>query len=298
MQVKQLHLLILLAAFLCPPILSGQTAYKFIEPNISMSYDSSLYQIGARYSNSFYGTEAYDFQYRGDSLKRLKIHVAAGKPFNFPPLGMRDSLILAALHRIKNNPTDTFSLVAIDGKVRHINNFSCAGVSAFDKVNSRYATSIHCYHFSENDYTEIRLTSSGKNLEEEYMLIDSFLKGFRSWPEKDMEMEEELVKTKYTVLVVPSPAIEDPFKFRQKTFIGIVTIKEALTHRIAEVRLNGSPGQEIFTPGEDGKTYIMSNDYEKGSIVKTGEVILVNAYGKKLKLPFSFTYENKVPGDR
>lgn len=36
-------------------------AYKFIEPNISVSYDSNYFKIEKRYSNTYYETEAYDF---------------------------------------------------------------------------------------------------------------------------------------------------------------------------------------------------------------------------------------------
>src|SRR6187402_1131839 len=69
-------------------------SYKFIEPNISVSYDSNVLKITQRYSNTFYKTESYDFSYQGDTAKKALIHISASNPTEYPPKKQRDSLIL------------------------------------------------------------------------------------------------------------------------------------------------------------------------------------------------------------
>jgi hypothetical protein len=94
-------------------------------------------------------------------------------------------------------------------------------------------------------------------------------------------------------VITPATTVIDNFKYRPKTYIGVVSINQKLEHKISEVRLNSSLGQEIFSPNESGQVPILSNDTEKGNITKEGQLILLNAFGKKVKLPFTFTYTNK-----
>lgn len=277
----------------CSTTLFGQITYKFIEPNISLSYDSNYFKIGQRYSNTYYETEAYDFSYQGDPAKKVSIHIKARHPIDFPPKQLRDSLILAGLDEIKNAQNDSFSIVNIDAKVRDISNFSCVGVVGYDKINKEYATVISCYHFSDNDNTEINFISNGKDLDNEYSIIISFLKGFTSYSKQEIENEEQLIKRKYSVVVVPTQTVTDNFKYRPKTYLGIVTTNQPLQHKISEVRLTGSVGQEIFSPDENGKVYIISNDKDNGNISKKGELVVLNSFGKKVKIPFTFSYNNK-----
>lgn len=289
---KFITLLFLTLSF-CSAKLSGQNTYKFIEPNVSISYDSNYFKIGQRYSNTFYESDAYDFSYQGDATKKVTIHIKAGQPIEFPPKHLRDSLILAGLDEIKHAQNDTFSITNIDTKIRDISGFSCVGVVGFDKTNKEYATVISCYHFSDNDKTEVNFISNGKDLDNEYAIIISFLKNFTSYSKQEIENEEQLIKNKYTVVVVPTQTVIDNFKYSPITYLGIVSTKQPLQHKISEVRLTGSVGQEIFSPDENGKVYIISNDKDKGNISKKGELVIFNSFGKKVKLPFTFSYINK-----
>jgi hypothetical protein len=289
---KFITLLFLTLSF-CSTTLFGQSTYKFIEPNISLSYDSNYFKIGQRYSNTFYETEAYDFSYQGDSTQKVTIHIKAAHPIDFPSKQLRDSLILTGLDKIKNAQNDSFSITNIDTKVRDISNFSCVGIVGYDKVNKEYATVISCYHFSDNDNTEINFISNGKDLDNEYGIVISFLRGFKSYSKQEIENEEQLIKSKYSVSVAPTQTVIDNFKYRPKTYLGIVSTKQPLQHKISEVRLTGSFGQEIFLPDENGKVYIISNDKDKGNISKKGELVIINSFGKKVKLPFTFSYINK-----
>lgn len=62
----------------------GQNTTKFIEPNISFSYDSSKLKIETRYSNSYYETESYDFTPTFDTINKVRINVSANYPIENP----------------------------------------------------------------------------------------------------------------------------------------------------------------------------------------------------------------------
>jgi len=268
-------------------------SYKFIEPNISVSYDSNFFKITQRYSNTFYNTESYEFSYERDPAKNATIHINADHPIEYPPKKERDSLMLAGIQEIKSTVNDTFSIVNIDKQIRDINGFSCVGLVGYDKLSKKYSTLIEGYHFSVKDNTEVRYISRGHDLEMEYQILTSFLSGINSYSQSEIDNEDSLIKSKYTVAVTPTTTVIDNFKYRPMTFVGVVSVNQKLEHKISEVSLSGSLGQEIFSPNESGQVPILTNDGEKGSITKRGDLVLLNSFGKKVKLPFTFTYINK-----
>lgn len=288
--------LLLLTFTFCTTILFGQNSYKFIEPNISISYDSNYFKIGTRYSNTFYETEAYDFSCNGDKKRNVRLHIKADHPIQYPSKPTRDSLFRQQLNEIKDFDVDTFAFKIITKELKEINNFNCFGYVAFDKKSKQYGTVINCYNFSPDDYTEVRLSSKGKDLDEEFMTLTSFLNGFRSYSKDTIAKEDSIIKHKYTVLITSTNTKSDVFKFSPMTYSGIASIKEKLEHRVSEVRLTISiGGQQIFSPDETGQVPITSRDDEKGEVIKNGEFVLLNSFGKKVKLPFTFTYTNKGP---
>lgn len=274
---------------------SAQNAYKFIEPNISISYDSNQFKIAQRFSNTTYETESYDFSYQLDPERNASIHLEAGLPVDVLPKQMLDSFLLTILDDIKNRQGAPLTRIAIDRKVREIGNFSCAGIVILDDQTKKFATAIVCFDFSSNASTQVFFGSSGKDLDSEYVIVSTFLKGIKSYSAKEIEKEEKLIKSKYTVSIIPAEPETDPFKYRTKTYIGVVGTTQPLEHRIEEVRLTGTVGQEIFTPDENGKVYIMTRDANKGNVTKKGELVLLNSFGKKVKLPFTFSYVNHGP---
>ena len=81
-------------------------------------------------------------------------------------------------------------------------------------------------------------------------------------------------------------------KLKKKTFVGIVKINEKLQHTIKEVRIHGN-GTSKFIPLPNGNIPIICDDIINGNIIKNGEVILLNSFGKCVKIPFTFSYLNK-----
>ncbi|MGG9963125.1 hypothetical protein [Ferruginibacter sp. SUN106] len=267
--------------------------YKFIEPNISVSYDSNNFQITNRYSNATYETESYDFEYKVDTINRVRISINANHPIPFPPKKTQDSIMLLGLEEIKATENDSFAIVSYDKQVKNINGFSCIGFVGYDKINKQYATVISCYHFSADDYTEIKLLSTNKNnLSADYELLQGFLNSFKAYSKAAIAKEEKLITSKYTVTVSPVKTVIEDFQYRKKTFVGMVKIKGKMEHTIKECQLINDFGKEIFIPAPDGSILIMCNDKKKGTVIKKGALVLLNSFGKTVKVPFTFSYVN------
>lgn len=283
-----------LALFLVSINIFGQkNSYKFIEPNISISYDSNRFQITNRYTNTSNETESYDFEFMPDTINKVNVSISANHPIDFPPRKTRDSLMLLSLSEIKNMENDSFAIVNYDKQVKDINGFACLGFVGYDKTNKQYATLISCFHFSPNDYTELKYVSTNKNnLDADYEILKSFLTDFKTYSKADITKEENLIKSKYTVIVLPEKTTTNGFQNRPKTFIGIVKTREKLENTIKEVRLTNDFGKEIFSPDPNGSVTIICNDKEKGKVIKNGELVLLNSFGKIVKIPFTFSYDN------
>src|SRR6185312_5011790 len=213
-----------LTLFLVSVNIFGQNnSYKFIEPNISISYDSNRFQITNRYSNTSNETESYDFEFKPDTVNKVNISISANHPIDFPPIKTRDSLMLLSLSEIKNMENDSFAIVSYDKHVRDINGFGCLGFVGYDKTKKEYATLISCFHFSPNDYTEMKYVSTNKNnLDGDYEILKNFLTDFKTYSGADITNEENHIKSKYTVIVLPSKTTTNDFQHRPKTFVGIV----------------------------------------------------------------------------
>lgn len=275
---------------------SGQklNSYKFIEPNISVSYDSNYFKISQFYSNSFYETEGYDFKYQKDLRNKITIHIKADNPERSTSSNLVDSQMYSGLNSLKNLNSDSFKIMSINESPRHIQGFSLAGFVLYDKISKQYSTLIRGFHLSDNDKTEINYTSFYRNdIEKEYEILKTFLQNFKSYSKDRIAVEEKQIKNRYSIDVNPTKKNIDKFKHRQKTYLGIVSVKQPLQHQIAEVRLTISSGQEIFSSDNNKQIPIICLDEKKGNIVKTGELILFNSFGKKVKLPFTFSYVNK-----
>ena len=265
-------------------------SYKFIEPNISIAYDSNRFQITNRYSNTTYETESYDLI---DTVNKVRIQINANHPVDFPPRKTLDSLMLLGLSEIKAMENDTFAITNYDKQVKDVNGFACLGFVGYDKINNKYAATISCYHLSANDNTEIKFLSIDKNdLDADYELLKNFLTGFKTYSKADVAKEDKLLKSKYTILVSPTKTAIGNFQFRPKTFVGIVKTRQKLENTVKEVRLTNDFGQEIFEPGPDGSVAIACNDKVKGKTIKKGEFVLLNSFGKNVKIPFTFSYIN------
>ena len=286
---------LLLTLFTLSSNLFGQNNYQFIEPNISFSYDSTKMKITDRYSNTFYETEAYDFCTTFDTINKVRINVKANHPVvNTFPAIEQERIMNDRIKEFQKFKKKKVSLVDFDKTVRHIGEFLCAGFILLDKKTKTTMTTIVCNHISNVDITEVQLTSfKRKTLSPDYKIVEDFLKGFSSYPKEKIFTEDSLINAKYTISILKANDTMENLSWRKRSYFAVVKTNEQLMHKVKEVRLNNSYGKEIFKANDNGEVYIYCWDKEKGIIERKGELIIINSFGKNVKIPFTFKYENK-----
>jgi hypothetical protein len=292
-QIFSMKISFLITSFLSITFLFGQNknGYKFIEPNISISYDSNLYSVGTRYSNSVYETEHFEFIFKPKQDK-IKIFVKADIPsIDFVSMKMLEESMTKRIEDVKKIQDGETELINYDKQVRKVGDFLCLGFVAFIKPIKSNMTSIICNHISDNDLTEISfIFIETKNLDSCYKIVLDFVSGFKYYTRAQVNYEDSLIKNNYSVSITKSSDTIENFKWRKTTFLGTVKINEQLKHKIKEVRLDMEYGQELFEVQKNGEIRISCNDKGKGTIKKKGQVIIINSFGKNVKVPFEFDY--------
>ncbi|MBS1511971.1 MAG: hypothetical protein JST86_14075 [Bacteroidetes bacterium] len=274
-------------------------SYLFIEPNISIAYDSTVFTIAHRYSNTFYETESYDFALVGDSLHRVSIHVEAAHPVPVADqvsLPDQERAMNAGLKDVKNEAAASkINLVEYDSMVQHIGAFLCVGTRAYDPEKKDSAATIVCFHATPSDNTQVQLIGlQAKSLKDSYAILRQFLQGFTAYSKAAIDKEDSLIKARYSIQVVAATDTVENLRWRNNDYLAVVKTNEPLLHRFKEVRLDmESGGKEIFAAGTTGTVYVASHSNQKGMIERKGEFIVLNSFGKMVKIPFSFRYENK-----
>jgi hypothetical protein len=74
--------------------------------------------------------------------------------------------------------------------------------------------------------------------------------------------------------------------------VGIVKVKEPLQHKLKQVLVYRNGVEEAFEPQNDANIYIATNDKTKGEVKIKCKLVVLNSFGKKVKIPFEFKYTN------
>ena len=265
----------------------AQNKITFIEPNVSITYDSNVFVQKNRYSNTIYG-EAYDFYFKKIKAPLTHIHILAGFTKTKPSKKLQDSIVIVTVNDVKSSKEAKRDLVYAESKPVSINGFSCIGLIMKDN-KSDYHIMIKGLSIFEDGTSEFQYISSGrKELDKEYEILKSFLSGFKSYTINQIKDEDAALQKKYTITIVPKEN-----KFPSTTFTGLVQVKERLTNKIVEARITQAHGEfeEMFSPQPDGSMIISCFDKQTGKIDKKGYLVVLNSFGKRVNLPFSFSYQ-------
>jgi hypothetical protein len=269
-------------------------AYIFIEPNISLAYDSTSFQKGKRYVNTVYETEAYDFTYTGNKSLQGSFQIVADHPSGVIGEKLLDSLMLGSMQEFITEMKDSFLVVSRDTAPRKISGFTLMGVILQNKKTKKLQSTFYGLHLTGNDQTQVKFAfRDHSGFEAQYIIVKELLQGFRSYSLEEISSEEEAVRKKYTIDVRPeSRSLLPPFL--RVTYVGSVGVKEPLEHTLLEAAIEISSGShQLFPAGENGRVLFESRDAGQGEVEKKGHLIFLNSFGKKVKLPFTFTYTNK-----
>ncbi|MBL7727851.1 MAG: hypothetical protein JNM68_09200 [Dinghuibacter sp.] len=272
---------------LAPALLNAQ-ASVFLEPNIAVAYDSTLFKLEKRY-----GANACDFSLAGNTSETLNIHILAEQINGPVSIKNRNRALLQAVAGAAQLRGDSLTVTELNKQVRTINGFSFAGIVLYNKREKKYAAIVTGYQVAGAYNTTVNYYSNARSLNQAYATLTTFLKGVKTYSREEIGKENQLIRNQYTVVVTPSQAVAEHFPYRPHTFLGIVSVKEPLQHKIAGVRLEiQSFSKELFSPLENGTVPIRANDAEKGTIEKKGVLVILNSFGKEVLLPFSFSYNN------
>lgn len=265
----------------------AQLSYKFIEPNISFSYNEELFEISNRYSNTYYNTENYDFKVKTKSDITITVK-ADHPPKKIRSVMFMDSVMTSRIEDVKTFfKKDSITIIEIDKKIKHISDFLCVGFTILDKNSKEKISSITCNHITINDKTEVTLLSSGNvSLSENYEIIKTFLEGFKTYSEQEILKEEQTIKDAVEIIVEKSTKEVKLFSDRKNAYVGVLKVNKKMSSKLKEIRIINSFGKEIFTPERNGNVYFAckKNDVEENS----GEAIFINSFGKEVIIPFKF----------
>jgi hypothetical protein len=280
-------------------ILIGYTAtaqlntknYLFVEPNVSISYDSTLYSLGSKIVNNSDLTESYPLRYQ--TLNAF-ILVEAKKPHVNYTAKQQDSIIKNTLGAQTGEKFNNEG-VTKTGKLLNYNNFK--GYSVITKSDKKkiYMVTFYTTKFFDGGMCNVVYTAKRDkpidNIENDFKVYSKLLDGIKTYDEGLINQETQALLNKYTVTVKPSKSVADGIEMKSK-FYGIVKIKEQLEHEVFGVKVPLTLGSKIFQPDSFGNIIIQCNDSQKGNITKNCDLIVINSFGKKINIPFTFTYKN------
>lgn len=281
------------AAMLLGQLTMAQMTTQFLEPNVSITYDTSRFRV--------YQRDASTFRVKNE---QIEIRVRAGLPDKAPMVDNKKPTNLAELEdyykntitRLKKNPS-SFSLsenpvTEYDQRFRKLGEFRGFGFVEESKSDKKLSTQLFFGHISANDYTSVYLRSlEQKPLANHYPILTEFLKGFKSYSAAELAAHEAEMMKKYTVIVTKSETVPPSLQKRSKEYIAVVKTKEPMQDRIKEVYLSVDGYSEVFSPNENGEIYIATRSNKKGMIERKGRLVIFSPIGKQISIPFSFQYE-------
>lgn len=288
-----MNLRIVILLVLLSNCLSGQNAYLYIEPYTSVAYDSTLFKKADRFSNQANGTEEYRFNFIGITKGTRFLFIASDDNIvHKPTVEMQDSVVTAVSSVMMG--IDTAGSVTVDKEIRHINGFSCKAFSVANAMLNN-PVMIVCVRAYDWGLTKIMYDAEGViGINEEYELLKGFLNGVKMYTKAEIAKEEKEILSSYTVRVDSVPYVK--FKsYYPISYKGIVRVNEKLKHTLAgaEIELSPSTKQRFEATKGSNSIDIQCMDKTEGKQDKTGWLLVLNSFGKKVKVPFSFSYYNK-----
>jgi hypothetical protein len=287
-----MRILLVLVLTLWVGIITAQNtnAYQFIEPNVSLKYDSSFLKPSSRYSNPVYGTETYGFSCSIPNRIKATAQISTGLPAKNADQRYQDSVSNALIKQINRYAGDSITVKATR-PIRY-KGFQGYAFITLRKKSKEFDISFACTKFFDDGLCKIYYISTSKTaingFDKDSTIVTNLIDGIDAYSKKDFEQEAGLLKQKYTI-VVDSIGRPSGFPSIEATYFGMVKVKEKLENTILSIDM----GYQQFFPDYKNEIIVYFKDAEKGRIEKKGELIMLNKAGKQVRLPFTFAYYNK-----
>jgi hypothetical protein len=284
-------ILVLMSALIAGRLTAqNSNGYLFIEPNISLKYDSALLKQKDRYTNPVYGTETYGFSYNFPARIRSSVQISTGLPPKNADQRYQDSVANALIKQMNRYAGDS---IAIKGtRPFRYKNFQGYAFITSNKKRKESTVVYSCTRFLDGGFCKIYYLSAAQNaitgFDQDSLVITGLIDGIEGYSKQDFEKETELLKQKYTI-VVDSIGRPQGFSSIEANYFCMLKVKGKLENTIQSVDM----GYQSFFPDYKNEVLIYCNDAEKGLLEKKGDLILLTKVGKQVRLPFKFTYYNK-----
>jgi len=296
--LNRFYLITVIVAICCHPGAMAQkknkNATRFIEPNVSVSYDSNLYSLSEPYG-SFNTRQGFDFKLRNDNIHRPAIHIEANISGKYPGRSSQDSAVLSKIEIVKKERSKAPGRVPVlEETVRDVHGFSCLGIVMYDSATKKHTTIISGLRLFEGGYSDFRYYSFQRNdLKTDYEILSDLLSGWRSYTPEEIEREEADMKKKYVVTVDSIALTPQELQNREYTFAAIVRVSPQPPNGIFAAMVRNNLFNARTRSMVDGGVKITCKDYEPGKITHQGQLFLLNSFGKTVKFPFTIAYTNK-----
>lgn len=285
----------IILVFICA-LIAGRVAaqnsngYLFIEPNISLKYDSALLKQKDRYTNPVYGTETYGFLYNAPDRTRSSVQISTGLPPKNADQRYQDSVANALIKQMNRYAGDSIAIKA--ARPFRYKSFQGYGFITMNKKRKESTIVYSCTRFFDDGFCKIYYLSADKNaitgFDKDSLVITGLIDGIEGYSKQDFEKEAELLKQKYTI-VVDSIGRPQGFSSIEANYFAMLKVKGKLENTIQSADF----GYQQFFPDYKNEVLIYFNDTEKGLIEKKGDLIMLTKVGKQIRLPFKFSYYNK-----
>lgn len=273
----------------------GQTtnAYIFIEPNVSLSYDSNTIKIQDIFYNNLYHTESY---WLTIIPSNANVFIDSKQSPKIPTQKYQDSLIDLSINMVNNIANDTMQIYK-EGIAIHYNGFSGFGFITKSKLETEYVIAFRCSKFYDGGVCSIFYSASSKDTIDSYSFhkndLLSIIDRITTYSVADYKTEDSLLLKKYTISVDSADKPEYLPPHLKGAFFGKVIIEPVLENKVKEVIVLENYGSQIFKPQTDGQIIFYCNDDQIGVVEKNCELVLLDKFGKQVRVPFKFSYVNK-----
>jgi hypothetical protein len=260
--------------------------YRFIEPNISFRYNNHELSVKDSSANAVTGTEAYGFSMAVPGRENTYVQVSTHNAVVKPGQASEDSLYRALINQVTRYAGDS---IIVEQK-KFISHKGFAGLGYIARHTRQKAWSVAFYgaQFLEDGMCKAYYTSLSRqpigDLEKDFVKFSTLLDGIQTYSKTDIQKEAAAIQDQYTVLV-DSVSLSMP----EISYAGMVRVNEKMNYTVHSVRMD----YQSYFPDYRGNVIILCQDRDKGKIEKKAELIVVNAIGKKMAIPFNFTYYNK-----
>ena len=266
----------------------------FIAPFIELSYNDSL-EIGKRYSNTYYSTEAYSMKYK--NAKGSSIYI---ENFTMPieyNMHSLDSNIKANIENWERHAeNDTIKLLE---KPVYINENGFVGSVTYNysKISRQYSIVFSGSKIYDDGHTTLVYKQSGDNevdKSEEISKIRSLLRDIKYISQKNIKKTEaDLIRQTKIEILKTGKAGNNLFRYQGEMINYEVKTKRKSEFKYAvEIPINfgRTNGTQIIEPNEQNDLIITfkKNDDDK---TKKCNLILTTKSNRKIKIPFVVNLE-------